>query len=152
MKRGELWVVCVVLLVGVGVLAVKTGAAEEARAKCSVATLKGMYLFANNGFQIREEDHVPFAVAGYDVYDGNGKVNSVLSVNLNGEITQNVRSSGTYTVNEDCTGTLTFPDPIQQFDLFVAPDGSQYALIQTDPPELVSASIDIRGTAKRVGD
>ena len=152
MKRGGLWVVCVVLLVGVGVLAVKIGPAEEARAKCSVATLKGMYLFGDHGFQITGQNQVPFAVAGYDVYDGNGQVNSVLSVNLNGEITQNVRSSGTYTVNADCTGTLTFPDPLQQFDLFVAPDGSLYTLIQTDPPEFVSANFGIRGTARRVGD
>ena len=45
MKRSGLWAAGVVLLAGVGVLTGAAGAAEGATATCSVATLRGMYLF-----------------------------------------------------------------------------------------------------------
>jgi len=80
----------VVLLVGVvGVLAVGTGFANDedaAGAKCSEATLDGTYLFAFDGSTSEGRDQVPFAVAGYQVFNGNGKANGVSSFSVNGEI------------------------------------------------------------------
>ena len=76
------------------------------RAKCSEATLKGTYLFAFNGVEIKGNDEqAPFAIAGYDVFDGNGKVKGVVSSNFNGEVSRKEPFSGTYTVKADCTGT-----------------------------------------------
>ena len=49
-----------------------------------MATLEGTYLFAQNGVEIKGNDQSPFAIAGYDVFDGNGHVKTVSSVNLNG--------------------------------------------------------------------
>jgi hypothetical protein len=145
----------VVLLVGVGVLAVGTGFANDkndARAKCSEATLHGMYLFAQDGVVIEGKDQGPFAVAGYEVFDGNGKVDAVFSANFNGDITSKERSSGTYTVEENCTGTTTYPDLGVQNDLFIAPDGSMFTFLETKPESDVTSGFDLRGTAKRVGD
>src|SRR5215218_10293057 len=98
MRRRGLWAACVVLLVGVvGVLAVGTGFAkdEDAEAKCSEATLHGRYLFAYDGVEIRGNNQIPFAVAGYEVYDGNGKVDAVFSANFNGQITRKEHASAT---------------------------------------------------------
>ena len=90
MRRRGLWAACVVLLVGVvGVLAVGTGFANDedaAGAKCSEATLDGTYLFAFDGSTTEGKDQVPFAVAGYQVFNGNGKANGVSSFSVNGEI------------------------------------------------------------------
>ena len=36
-------------------------------------------------------------------------------------------------------------------DIFIAPDGSKFAFVRTDP-EFVGASIDEQVTAKRVGE
>src|SRR5215213_3584834 len=89
MKRSGIWaagVVLVLLVVGAGVLAGGAGYAEDngnngdenaSRAKCSKATLDGTYLFAHDGVDISGNDQAPFAVAGYDVFDGNGKVDTV---------------------------------------------------------------------------
>jgi hypothetical protein len=121
---------------------------ENAGAKCSEATLHGQYLFATEGVDITGNEQVPFAAAGYDVYNGNGKVKGVSSVNFNGEVLRNERFSGAYTVKADCTGTLTFADG-GQLDLFVAPDGSMYTIVETDPG-LVASGFELRGTAKRV--
>jgi hypothetical protein len=158
MNRRGLWaagVVGILLVVGAGVLSVGTGYAKDedqtAGAKCSEATLDGTYLFANDGVELKGNDQRPFALAGYDVYDGNGKVKTVFSSNFNGEVTRNETLSGTYTVKADCTGTLTYTDGTR-FDQFIAPDGSKFTFVQTKPSERVTSGFELRGTAKRVGD
>jgi hypothetical protein len=116
MKPRGLWAAGVVLLlvVGlVGVLAIGTGYAKEENAsgaKCSEATLHGTYLFAADGVEIKDNDQRPFALAGYEVFDGQGKVKSVFTLNTNGEITRNETISGTYSVEADCTSTATYAD------------------------------------------
>src|SRR3712207_2721567 len=158
MNRRGLWaagVVGILLVVGAGILTVGTGYAKDedqtAGAKCSEATLDGTYLFAYDGFELKGNDQRPFALAGYDVYDGNGKVRAVFSSNFNGEVTRNESLSGTYTVKEDCTGTLTFEDGTR-YDQFIAPDGSMFTFVQTKPSELVASGFELRGSAKRVGE
>ena len=146
----------VVLLVGVlGVLAIGAGYAKDenaAKAKCSEATLDGTYLFAEDGVILTGNDQTPFALAGYEVYNGNGKVRGVQSGNFGGEVSRKERFSGTYTVKADCTATVTYTDgdPFR-FDLFLAPDGSKFTLVQVNPSEWVTSGFELRGTAKRVG-
>ena len=163
MNRKGLWAggVALILVVVVGATALLTtvgaGYAKDedasSRAKCSVATLKGTYLFAQNGVEVRGNDQRPFAIAGYDVFDGNGGVKGVASGNVNGEVFRKDPFTGTYTVKANCTGTVTFRggDAATQGDIFIAPDGSKFAFVRTDP-EFVGASIDEQVTAKRVGE
>ena len=158
MKRSGMWaagVVLVLLVVGAGVLAGGAGYAEDngdngdedAGAKCSEATLNGTYLFAHDGVKLEGSDQLPFANAGYDVFDGNGKVETVVSGNANGETFRNDRFSGTYTVKADCTGTA-----YGELDLFIAPDGSMFTFVQIKPKSSVTSGFELQGTAKRVGD
>jgi hypothetical protein len=157
MKRYVAALLMVLGVVGlVGVLAVGTGIANDenasSRAKCSDATLKGTYLFAQNGVEIKGNDQRPFALAGYDVFDGQGKVRGVSSGNFGGEVFRKDPFTGTYTVKANCTGTVTFRDgAAAQGDMFIAPDGSKFAFVRTTPED-VSAGIDSRGSAKRVGE
>jgi hypothetical protein len=154
MKRYVAALLVVLGLVGVvGVLAVGAGYAkdESAAVKCSEATLEGRYLFAADGVEINGNDRLPFAYAGYEVFDGTGKVNQVFSANLNGKITRNETLSGTYSVKADCTSTATYADGTR-FDQFIAPDGSELTFVQTDPKRFVTAAFEPRGTAKRVGE
>jgi len=159
MKRRGLWAAGVVLLLLVGVvavLAVGTGYAKDeenaAAKKCSEATLHGTYPFAFDGVEITgNNEQAPFAIAGYGVFDGDGKEKSVVSSNFNGEVSRREPISGTYTVKAECTGTLTFADG-SQIDLFIAPDGSMFTFVQTKPSELVGSGFQPRGTATRVGE
>jgi hypothetical protein len=134
-----------------GVLAVGRGFAEDendaSRAKCSKATLHGTYLFAYNKFDITGKDQAPIAVAGYEVYDGNGHAKTVYSSNVNGQIIRKDAFSGNYTVKADCTGTS-----YGAFDLFIAPDGSKFTFVQIKPSEgtIVGSGFELRGSAKRV--
>jgi hypothetical protein len=158
MNRRRLWAACVALLVGVGVLAVGAGFAndEDAGAKCSEATLDGRYLFAFDGFTTEGKNQGPFAVAGHQVFHGNGKANGVSSFSDNGEIFKKTPFSSTYTVKANCTGTNTVDTNVDgslvtHYDLFIAPDGSKVTFVQTDPG-VVASGFELRGTAKRVGD
>ena len=156
MKRYLAALLVVLGVVGlVGVLAVGRGFADDendAGAKCSKATLHGMYLLAQDGVNVKGKDQVPFAIAGMENYDGNGKVKGVFSFNFNGNVFHNDRIDGTYTVKANCTGTVTFKDgAATQGDVFVAPDGSMFAFVRTNPED-VAAGIDPRVTAKRVGE
>jgi hypothetical protein len=155
MNRRGLWAAGVVLLVDVGVLVVGTGFAKDgnandknaAGARCSETTLHGRYLFAYDGVVGKKQ--LPLAVAGQQVFNGNGTQHGVASFNLNGKVVSNQRFSGTYSVRADCTGTITTDG--NESDMFIAPGGSMFTWVYTDPG-LVASGPELRGTAKRVGD
>jgi hypothetical protein len=153
MKRYVAALLVVLGLVGiVGVLAVGTGFADEenaAGAKCSKATLHGTYLFAQDGVGIGGNDHAPFAIAGMEKYDGNGKAQAVISANFNGDVVRHESISGTYTVKANCTGTVTY-GPTEALDVFIAPNGSMFTFVQIKPPQQVTSGFELQGTAKRV--
>ena len=162
MNRKGLWAgglaLIVVVVVGAAALLTTVGAGyakdeDTSRAKCSKATLKGTYLFAQNGVEIKgNNEQRPFALAGFDVFDGNGEVKGIDSGNFNGEVFRNDRFTGTYTVKANCTGTVTFRDgDAIHGDIFIAPDGSKFAFVRIDPED-VAAGIDEQVTAKRVGE
>jgi hypothetical protein len=156
MKRRSLWAAGVVLLlVGIaGVLAMGTGNAEgenASRAKCSEATLDGTYLFADSGFVIKDNEKVPFASSGYEVYDGKGHTKGVSTINVNGKVSSKESFSGTYTVKANCTGSSTYSDGTR-YDDYIAPDGSMLTYVQTKPSNWVLAGEEQQVTAKRVGD
>jgi hypothetical protein len=137
----------------VGVLAVGRGFAEDendAGAKCSKATLHGTYLLAQDGVDVTGNDQAPFAIAGMEKYDGNGKVKAVVSANFNGDVVRHESIPGTYTVKADCTGTVTY-GPTEALDLFIAPNGSMFTFVQIKPSDAVTSGFELQGTAKRVG-
>ncbi len=155
MKRYLAALLVVLGVVGlVGVLAVGTGFAEDentSRAKCSEATLHGTYLFAFDGVAIKGKDQLPFAIAGYDVFDGNGHLKEVASTNFNGQtIIRKEHVSGTYNIKADCTGTGTYEGGVQA-DMFIAPDGSEFTFVVIKPKAYVGSGFEPQGTAKRVG-
>ena len=124
-----------------------------ARATCDEGTLRGTYLAAYDGADISGNAQVPFAAAELVVFDGNGNIKGVGSSNSNGTITSKAKFSGTYTVNADCTGTATYPGNgfEYKYDLFIAPEGSMFTFVQTNPPESVASGVEQRVTLKRVG-
>jgi hypothetical protein len=155
MKRYVAALLVVLGVVGlVGVLAVGRGFADDenaGRAKCSEATLHGTYLFAFDGVEIKGNEQLPFAIAGYDVFDGNGHLKSVASTNFNKQvIIRKEHVSGNYNVKADCTGTGTYEGGAQA-DMFIAPDGSKFTFVFIKPKAAVGSGFELRGTAKRVG-
>jgi hypothetical protein len=71
--------------------------------ECSNADLRGLYSFVASG----TFGGLPFVTAGQTVYDGNGGVNGLIQISVNGNVTTVIQWSGSYSVNADCTITKT---------------------------------------------
>ena len=118
--------------------------APDARA-CSVHMLRGSYLFATHGWNIVGGVAQPKAIVEGIDFNGDGTlVSPFATVSINGTIFHSSGSLGTYTVNTDCTGTLSFTGGAS-FDIFVEQNGKQLWMIQTGPGSPV-----FEGTVTRV--
>jgi hypothetical protein len=117
--------------------------------RCGLETLQGRYVFSATGFVINPATGVVQPKAIVEIIDFNG--DGTLAVpaatrSVNGTIIRSDPSVGSYTVMDDCTGTITFEGPA--FDIFIAPRGDQAWLIQTNPNNVFqgSATRTSRGT------
>jgi len=125
--------------------ALALGIAPKAQAgdkECSDATLEGRFAFTSTGFITDPPDLAgPFAIVGTQTFDGDGAFTATATVSQNGNIIP-VSIAGTYTVNADCTGTLTAqisPVDITTHVFFVIDDnGKEFQHIQTDPGVVVT--------------
>ena len=76
--------------------------------ECSNASIKGTYGFSCEGTIVGVG---PIAVIGVFTADGNGNGSEVETLSLNGEISQGVFRTDTYTVDADCTGSFVSTGP-----------------------------------------
>ena len=132
------------------VAAMALGTSGTARAAlgpqpCGVYMLRGSYLFATHGWNIVGGVAQPKAIVEGIDFNGDGTlVSPFATVSINGTIIHSSGSLGTYTVNTDCTGTLSFTGG-PSFDIFVEASGRQLWMIQTGPGSPV-----FEGTVTRV--
>ena len=110
---------------------------------CTLATLKGRYLFADAGtlyppaFGVMQP--TPAADAGFHLFNGDGTGADTVTFRVGGAIVlENVVAPISYTVNADCTGSITVLGG-PSFGIFIAPDGEAIASIATDPGNYVTS-------------
>lgn len=118
---------------------------------CGLATLKGRYLFADAGTALPPAFGVTTptlaADAGFEVFNGDGTGRDTVTLRVNGKIVaNNVVVDTTYTVNQDCTGTIKVTGG-PTFNIFVAPDGEMFSSIATDPGNYPSR-IELRASSR----
>jgi hypothetical protein len=111
--------------------------------QCSVATVKGSYLYAQDGITLgaSADKNQPFAQAGREYFDGKGGMSGVYSGNFNGTITRG-SYKGTYTMNLNCSGTVTFEDNqknVYHYDIYATHNGSEFVFVQTDSNSITAA-------------
>jgi hypothetical protein len=105
MKQAITSVVLVISFVSLLVL----GLVSRVQAReCSNASIKGTYGFSCEGTIVGVG---PIAVIGVFTADGNGNGSQVETLSLNGEISQGVFRTDTYTVDADCTGSFVSTGP-----------------------------------------
>ena len=118
--------------------------ADSRGGSCGVHTLRSSYLFATHGWNIVGGVAVPKAIVEGIDFNGDGTlVSPFATVSINGTIIHSSGSVGTYTVNTDCTGTLSFTGGAS-FDIFVEPNGKQLWMIQTGPMPAVFEGVATR--------
>ncbi len=113
---------------------------------CTLATLKGRYLFAASGVLLPPAFGVAVptqaADAGFHIFNGDGTGTDTVTLRVGGKVVlENAVSPIFYTVNPDCTGTITVVNG-PSFDFFIAPNGSEFAEIATAPSGNYPAAID----------
>ena len=111
------------LILGFAVLIAPT--AHGATQTCSVGKLQGRYVFTGQG----TNPHY----GAFD-FDGAGQF-SGKQTSLRHSVAQREILSGTYTIDQDCTGTMTLvgqPGGTAHWDVFVTQDGKKGRMIRTD--------------------
>jgi len=143
MTRTLFWAIALFATLGVATL--QRGFAQD-QDLCSLATLNGRYVFDATGWNVVNGSAVPKTVVEFLRFKGDGTLTSIATAVVGGNIIANdATGSGTYTVNSDCTGTLTFNGSGLTFDLFIAPSGRQFHMIETATGQMLA------GPAQRVG-
>ena len=93
------------------VAALALGFLPKAKAACSEATLKGHHFaYTSTGSAVAApippSAWGPYAEVGVQDFAGNGNMTFTFNMSQNGNIGPGT-ATGTYTVNDDCTGTFT---------------------------------------------
>jgi hypothetical protein len=107
---------------------------------CSNATLRGTYAYTSTGFIAAPPELAgPAAEVGTQTFDGKGATNATATLSQNGNISP-VTITGTYTVNADCTGTMTLQVSIPGVPVFplhvsfvLDESGDGFQAMETDP-------------------
>jgi len=89
----------------------------------------------------------PVATMGRFVFDGTGSLQittaTIVAATPPLNVTPPFVIPGTYTINRDCTGSLTLnfsPNPNGHYNLVVSPDGTQITMISTDKGDVLIAT------------
>jgi hypothetical protein len=115
-----------------------------ARRNCDASMLRGLYLFKGSGFASINGAAVPKAILGSVRFNGDGTLvaESLTVTILNLPPASVADSPGNYTVESDCTGTLTFPSGLT-WNIFVA-SPTLVSQIQTGGPDHGVVQADAR--------
>ena len=118
----------------------KVHAQEDTPQPCSVATLNGRYGLTFSGFATNGAvpapitAFIPVAGEGLVTFDGNGNLSAAETVSFGGLISP-LNVPGTYTVNSDCTGSLTTANA--HLNLVIVRNGREILAVNTDPGRVV---------------
>jgi hypothetical protein len=120
------------------VLALATSSAVQARAReCTNSTITGTYAFTVHGQILTPGGPVLIDGITKTTFDGEGELTQVSAVAINGNIPLVWSpSTGTYTVNSDCTGTMTListSQPPLHFAILISQSGNHIHTVVTDP-------------------
>ncbi len=103
---------------------------------CRNATLKGTYIFYNDGWLVAGGKSKPFSIAGVDHFNGAGTGHGVSTFDVNGKVVNaNSPNTSTYTIKADCIGKIVYDTAgsIGRFNMYVSPSGHFFSLVETDP-------------------
>jgi hypothetical protein len=139
-----------VALIGLSLSGTVTASNDDDHRGCTLATLKGRYLFASQGTLLPPAvtQPTPAAHAGFHLFNGDGTATEIVTFNTGGfTALDNAVIPFQYTVNADCTGSYSLQGGLS-FDLFIAPDGEEFTSILTAPLGSVLTTIDRRVSRK----
>ena len=155
MKRTTTSLTFVLLLAGMlflGIPSVQAGT-------CNNATLNTTFgVIISDGLNFNPDGTVTnFVLVGTATFDGHGNISGGTSESFSGSIEQGITFAGTYTVNPDCTGSITITGThpgtndgvlpartdLHHIDMVIADNAKEVLIIFVDPGNVIA------GTMKR---
>jgi len=117
-----------------------TANAEDKR--CSGASLQGTFAYTSTGFIVAAPYPPiigPYAEVGTQTFDGRGGVTFTFNASINGSVGP-ATATGSYTVNEDCTGTFTEATPgfTSNFSFVIDQNSSGFQAICQDSGAVIT--------------
>ena len=121
------------------------GIASTANAQdkhCSLGTLQGTFAYTSTGFIVAAPFPSiigPYAEVGTETFDGRGGVTFTFNASTNGSPGPGT-ATGSYTVNEDCTGTFTEATPgfTSNFSFVIDQNSSGFQAICQDSGAVIT--------------
>jgi hypothetical protein len=119
-------------------------AASAQSSGCTTASLNGAFGYSLKGSWYDAQYYVYLiGIVGRVVADGNGAITGADSFNFDGTAGKR-QYTGTYTVNDDCTGSLNFKTSDGNnfnFDFVIYSDGKEASLVETDQNYIVTGDL-----------
>lgn len=109
---------------------------------CREHKLNGLYVFTASGYT--NSGATPKAIVELLRFNGDGTlIVTGGTVSMGGNIVtiQPGASTGTYTLDEDCRGTLVFLPSGPSFNIFATPRGEDLWMIQTNPGNIFQGNV-----------
>jgi len=139
--------VALLLVLATSVIGLAPAFSSSARADYSINDVSGNYVWHAEGWDVGgtngKPTSVPFSVVGLITYTpATGTFHSDLILRLNGTNFETLHD-GTYTVDANGHGTMTFLSPegnTKQFDFYIVNGGAELKWINTDPPGTIELS------------
>jgi hypothetical protein len=110
--------------------------ASSAQCPQGNATLHGSYTVFGTGTIVGVG---PLTALGVHTWDGQGNTVATFTASVNGNILPGITVTGTYSVNPDCTASLSESDGAH-YNFVVSPDGNSATWIRTDAGTVVSGT------------
>jgi hypothetical protein len=135
MKRNNITNTFALAAISALALSIAPAANAQVDKGCSLSTLTGTFAYTVTGSFVAAPAPVgPYAEVGAQTFDGNGGTTTAGMSNTNGSPAP-ATSTGTYTVNSDCTGTFTLqiaPGITAHYFFVIALTGTEYQAVCVD--------------------
>jgi hypothetical protein len=122
-------------------LAIAPAAKAQVNKGCNNATLQGTFAYTVTGSFVAAPAPLGlYAEVGAQTFDGNGGTATAGMSNNNGSVSPS-NTTGTYTVNSDCTGTFMLqiaPGIASHYFFVIANNGATYQAVCLDPVAVIT--------------
>jgi hypothetical protein len=134
------------ILWAITLLTLSASAVAAAEETCNPGSLQGRFVFTGRGFIEAVQPDIQRVHYGIFVFDGAGKFAGKQSSSRGGKIGRE-KLEGTYTLDADCTGTMTFggimnPSGNVHWDLFVTEGHKRGHIIRMDEGNMAVRSFE----------
>ncbi len=121
-----------ILVVGVSFKLSSAPIEETTETACSLATLMGTYVYSNQGYRGGQ----PYASSGLLSFNGTGQIVNIFT---NSDTREQSSTTGAYTVDNNCTGTITLVTGSTKSNIYLSPNGDVFRFVRVSGDDVIAS-------------